>query len=74
MGDDPVATVAGIVGVRAPLQESMVYIETESPFKTYANSGGDAGTQAPPGGVTVELPPPQLAARTTSRATTAVRK
>ena len=38
-GEDPVGTVAGVVGVKTPVLELMVYIETESSiwFATYAN-------------------------------------
>src|SRR5260370_16390502 len=72
----PVATVAGVVGVRSPVQEFTVKMETvsvEEPFNTYANAAGVAGVHEDVG-VGAGVPSPQPELSTASKPKTAVRR
>src|SRR5260370_20847181 len=72
----PVARVAGVVGVRSPVQEFTVKMETvsvEEPFNTYANAAGVAGVHED-GGVGAGVPSPQPELSTASKPKTAVRR
>jgi hypothetical protein len=66
--------LAGVVALKAPVQESTVYIETAKPVSSYANSGVEEGTHA--GTITgFEVGfPPQPAASRTSKLKAADRK
>jgi hypothetical protein len=73
---NPVGTVVGVVGVKFPVQELTVYIETVFagfPFNTYANPGCAAGTHAGGAGGVV-IPPPHAEIVTANKIKTEVRR